>query len=296
MTRGGLALLVAVAVVGCEAVLGFEDHHLAPPVDASAGSAGAAGSASGGSGGAGDAGADVIDAAPETGGDAEAGTRVTDGLSVLYDFEEGSGNKVNDVSGVGSAVNLTIKDPFLTNWIPGGLTINGSTIIKSSGPPNKLLNACKASKQITIEAWIRPANLTQLGPARIVTLSIDTSARNFTLGQETTQFNARLRTPVTGQQGEPPVLTLPGTVTTELTHVVYTRASDGKVTIYLDTVISGSGDVNGDFSNWDTTYELALANEHTLNRVWFGDYFTVAIYCRALSPAEVAQNFAVGPI
>jgi hypothetical protein len=52
--------------------------------------------------------------------------------------------------------------------------------------------------------------------------------------------------------------------------------------------------VDGDFSSWDDTYHLALADEHTEDRAWSGTYHLVAIYSRALTADEVMQNFSVG--
>ena len=56
---------------------------------------------------------------------------------------------------------------------------------------------------MTIEAWIKPANTTQAGPARIVTLSKDPSSRNFTLGQKAGVYEVRFRTTTTSPNGEP---------------------------------------------------------------------------------------------
>jgi len=56
---------------------------------------------------------------------------------------------------------------------------------------------------ITIEVWIKPANTTQAGPARIVTVSKDPGQRNFTLGQKGSAYEVRLRTTSTSPNGEP---------------------------------------------------------------------------------------------
>ena len=48
-----------------------------------------------------------------------------------------------------------------------------------------------------------PGNTAQTGPARIVSLSADTGAQNFTLGQEGSDIEFRLRTPVSGRNGIP---------------------------------------------------------------------------------------------
>ena len=221
--------------------------------------------------------------------------RVTDGLVVLYDFEEGEGTMVHDVSGVGEPLDLTLADPGAAEWVEGGLSITSSTIVQSAAAATKIIDACMASNEITIEAWIVPANTTQSGPARIVTLSASPSVRNFTLGQSSTAYDVRLRTTETSNNGIPSLPSPAGAATTELTHFVYTRAETGQRTIYVDNVEQASGSIGGDFSNWDTGYRFALANELTLDRTWLGEFRLVAIYDRALEPAEVTQNFDAGP-
>ena len=105
-------------------------------------------------------------------------------MQALYTFEEGKGNSVIDVSGVGKPLNLTISDESAISWIPGGLAIDASVILASSDSAAKIIDPSYESHQITIEAWIKPANMTQSGPARIISLSEDTESRNFMLGTE----------------------------------------------------------------------------------------------------------------
>ena len=223
------------------------------------------------------------------------------GPLVLYTFEEGSGTTVNDVSGVGSPLNLTVLDGAATSWVPGALSIDSSTIIQSSVAATKVIDAVTTSNAITIEAWVKPANITQDGPARIVTLSQNTVNRNFTMGQGRSGsdppdvFDLRLRTTTTSNNGMPSITTPSGTATTTLTHVVYTRDASGSAKIYVDAVSQASGTVGGNLSNWNATYELGLANEFTLDRPWLGELHLVAIYDTALSQSQVAQNYAAGP-
>jgi hypothetical protein len=228
------------------------------------------------------------------------GTRVTDGQQVLYTFEEGGGTMVNDVSGVGSPLDLSVGNEAAVSWVPGGLVVNASTVIASAGAATKVIDTCRATDELTIEAWIKPANATQDGPARIVTLSAGLYERNFTLGQglwgsqPSDLYDVRLRTTETDNSGMPSLTTPAGSLTTELSHVVYTRDSSGVARIYIDGVERVSGTVGGDF-NWDESYPLALANELTGDRPWLGEFHLVAIYNRALSQAEVTQNFLAGP-
>ena len=222
------------------------------------------------------------------------------GPLVLYTFEEGSGTTVNDVSGVGSPLNLTVLNGAATSWVPGALSINSSTIVESSGAATKVINAVTASNAITIEAWVKPANITQDGPARIVTLSQNTGNRNFTMGQgrwgsdPPDVFDLRLRTTTTSNNGMPSITTPSGTATTTLTHVVYTRDASGSAKTYVNAVSQASGTVGGNLSNWNATYKLGLANEFTLDRPWLGELHLVAIYDTALSQSQVNQRYAAG--
>jgi RHS repeat-associated protein len=225
----------------------------------------------------------------------EPGTRVTDDLQVLYTLEEGGGTTVQDVSGVGDPLDLTIADEGAVTWISGGLSVHTSTIISSGVAASKVISASKASHEVTLEAWVKPANTTQDGPARIVTLSPDLYNRNFTLGQSANLYNVRLRTTTTGNNGTNPSVSTPaGSLSTDLTHVVYTRDAAGQARVYLDNVEVVSATIGGDLSNWDETYPLALANELTEDRPWLGELHLVAVYSRALDAAEVERNYDAG--
>jgi hypothetical protein len=78
-----------------------------------------------------------------------------------------------------------------------------ATLIASSKPATKVSEAVKQSGAISIEAWITPANTTQAGPARIVTISRDPGVRNITVGQKAGAYEVRLRTTATSANGEP---------------------------------------------------------------------------------------------
>ncbi|MFT5127700.1 MAG: hypothetical protein ACI8W8_001307, partial [Rhodothermales bacterium] len=152
--------------------------------------------------------------------------------------------------------------------------------------------ALRKANALSIEAWLQPANTKQDGPARIVTLSSDTLNRNFTLGQDGKKIDARLRTPQTSENGIPS-LSADG-LSTQLVHVVYTRARDGRTRLFIDGKKRAEGRTGGDFSNWDKNYEFALANELTGDRPWLGTLHMLAIYPRVLAADEVEQHFAAG--
>jgi len=131
-----------------------------------------------------------------------------EGAVALYEFGEGAGDIVRDTSGHGEALDLRIADAGAAEWLPGGgLAVRQSTLIASEGPATKVIEAIRASGAFTLEAWVKPSNTTQAGPARIVTLSRDTGQRNFTLGQAAAAYEVRFRTTSTSPNGEPSVAT-----------------------------------------------------------------------------------------
>ena len=228
--------------------------------------------------------------------------RATSGLVVLYTFDEGGGGVIHDVSGVPPALDLTLANPAAVAWDSGRATFLSPTIASSGGPAAKVFEAATTSNELTVEAWIAPLNTTQNGPARVVTMSADLTNRNFTLGQgltgslPTTLFDFRLRTSSTNANGTPSITTPEGSISTSLMHVVYTRTAAGVARLYIDNTIRGSGSVGGTIAaSWNSSYPLALGNELTQDRPWLGAYQLVAIYGRALSAAEVTQNFTAGP-
>lgn len=222
-----------------------------------------------------------------------ARTRV--GLQAFYDFREAGGGAVRDRSGVGEPIVLFIADPGRAQWGPGWLKVTGETAVQSKEPPEKIVESVRWTGELTVEAWIRPASLDQEGPARIVTLSKNSSQRNFTLGQDRTEIDFRIRTTGTSANGVPSVETEGDELSTELTHVAYTRDQTGRALIYVNGRLTEEGRAGGDVSSWDGTHRLALANEIGGGRPWLGTYYLVAIYNRALLPGEIETHFRAGP-
>jgi hypothetical protein len=221
------------------------------------------------------------------------GGRNNVGVVALYNFREATGNIVYDRSNFGTPLNLTIAHVANTQWITNGLRINNGTIIKSATTAAKIATACQQTNAITMEAWVKPANTTQAGPARIATYSENTIYRNFTLAQEGSGYAARLKTTMTDANGMPQV-NAANSLTTALQHVVYTRDAVGNERVYVNGVLRQSSLRQGNFSNWGTHCHFAIGNEMTLDRAWLGDLHLVAVFNRALSATEVVQNFHAG--
>jgi hypothetical protein len=222
-------------------------------------------------------------------------SRVHDGLVTLYAFAEGRGNVVRDVSGVGLPLDLKGKN---MTWEAGGLALREKARVSSEEPAAKVVEACRRSNELTVEAWVRPARAALDFEGCIVGLSNDVTERNFALvqgdGPEPAVYSFSLRTSATDGGGRPRVLTPKGALEARLAHVAYVRHANGQERLYVNGVERAGKSRSGTFSTWDDTYRFHLGNEATEERPWQGEYRLVAVYARALVPAEVARNFKLG--
>ena len=220
--------------------------------------------------------------------------RITQNQIALYTFESPEEGIVRDRSGFGEPLNLRIDKPQSTLIRNGKMFISSSVLIASDGPATKLIEAIRQTGELTIEIWMKPLDLNQSGPARVVSLSNDTSQRNLTLGQDKGRLDVRLRTSSTDNNGQPSTSGPENSLATKLSHVVFTRNASGDVGLYQDGKRIVSGNVAGDFTNWSHDFRLSIANEISGDRPWLGDLHLVALYNRALSDAEVTQNHFAG--
>ncbi len=197
-------------------------------------------------------------------------------------------NAVNPDTGKPVASKLTRRDAARLDHDSAMVLNGGSCIATNAETP--LLEACRASNALTIEATITPASITQEGPARIVSFSSDPSSRNFTLGQQKDKLIVRLRTPQTGTNGTPPELEV-CSVAANGTHHVMVSYTGGQLVCYLDGAkVLESSKVQGDFSNWSPQH-LVLGDEWNGQRNWSGALEGVAIFSRTLSADEVRREY-----
>ena len=95
--------------------------------------------------------------------------------------------------------------------------------METAGPASYLTDRLKETSRFTLIATAATEDTRQDGPARIVSLSSDTSHRNFTLGQSGSDLVFRLRTQLTGQNGVMPELIVPDVFSTHARrHLVIT--------------------------------------------------------------------------
>lgn len=233
----------------------------------------------------------------------EGQERYATNLIALYEFKEGSGGVARDTSGVEPAANLAIGEG--TTWLSSyGLNVEEGRAIASGVGSAKLYDRIASREhgthQYTVEAWITPSNITQEGPARIVTYSGNTSSRNFTLGQVLYNYDFRNRSinQEVDHNGTPGLQTYDADQDAQprLQHVVITYDLyrgrrihvDGRFTDDIDEVAPGR------LWNWDAGFVLVLGDENTSNRNWEGRIHLVAIYNQALTAAQIEQNYEAG--
>ncbi len=225
--------------------------------------------------------------------------RVTDGLVLLYDFNEASGTIVHDVSGVGTPLDLVILDTSRVRWLSdsnGLQLINPGSAIKSGSSAGKVHTALTATNQFTLETWVSPASLTQEGPVRIITMSEGTQRHqvNFHLGQQGPAASLRVRTICDYRNST--LMRRVFTDTGRPWHVVLTYDGAVERTFVYGAEQETRQSMGGDFSNWDPNYPLLIGNEATLDRPYLGEIFLVSLYDRALSNAEIQRNFSAGAL
>jgi hypothetical protein len=153
-----------------------------------------------------------------------------------------------------------------------------------------LLAECQRTNELTIEAVISSDTLDQTGPARIITFSSSTGARNFTLGQSGGKLVLRVRTPRTGGNGTNHEFTLGDIQVGKPQHVIATYRR-GALRAYLDGERVFAADEDwGDFSNWEPQ-RLVFGDEVGGDRDWSGSLEGVAIYARFMPERDAVEHY-----
>lgn len=228
---------------------------------------------------------------------ASTGGRHESNVIAKYQFKAGSGFTAFDTSGVNPALDLTISGDV--EWIGGwGIRINDGKAQGSTSASAKLHDLITATGEYSIEAWVAPANVTQEGPAGIVSYSGGTVIRNFTLGQTLYNYNFLNRGATTDANGNPALSTADAAEVLQATlqHVVVTFDPVNGRRIYVNGEFTGDADAasGSALTDWDDTFALVLGNEVSSDRLWRGVFRLVAIHNRVLTDQQIQDNFNVG--
>lgn len=228
---------------------------------------------------------------------ASGGSRYESSMIALYEFKTGEGNVAYDTSGVEPALNLTLSGNY--GWVGGwGVEFNGGKAQGTTNASRKLHNLIRATGEYSIEAWTVPGNVVQEGPARIVSYSGGTGARNFTMGQTRYNYDFLHRSSTTGGNGDPALSTADADQRLQATlqHVVMTFDPANGRRIYVNGAYTEDLDPvsGGTLADWDDSFAFVLGNEASGDRPWSGALRLVAVHNRALTEEQILQNFAAG--
>ncbi len=228
---------------------------------------------------------------------ASSGGRVETNVIALYEFKVGSGLTAFDTSGIDPAINLTLQGDV--EWVGSwGVRINDGKAQGLSGASSKLYDLITATGEYSIEAWVVPDNVTQEGPARIVSYSGGDDIRNFTLGQTLYNYDFLNRSDVTDQNGAPALSTADADEVLQATlqHVVATYDPVNGRKLYVNGELVADADPlgGGSLNDWDNSFVLVLGNEASNTQLWKGTLRLVAIHNRALSQEDIQANFDAG--
>ncbi len=232
---------------------------------------------------------------------ASGGSRHEANVIALYEFKQGSGNTIYDVSGISPSLHLQLSgtEGVDYKWVGGwGVDFVNSKAQGTTSDSKKLSDFIKASGEYSIEAWMVPANVNQEGPARIISYSAGTNDRNFTLGQTLYNYDFLNRSSSTDANGEPALSSADADEDLQATeqHVVITYDPVNGRSIFVNGVFTDDLDDQqpGNLNDWDETFAFILANEVTNDHPWQGKLRLVAVHNRALSLAQIQKNFKAG--
>jgi hypothetical protein len=214
-----------------------------------------------------------------------------------YEFETGTGSVAYDTSGIDPAADLTLSGNY--QWAGGwGVTFGaGGKAQATTSSSSKLYSLIQATGEFSIEAWVSPA-LVAANNSYMVSYSGGDTTRNFTLGQTNQDYDFMMRSSNSNLNGTPQLQTPDAALLLQasLQHVVMTYDPVNGRQIYVNGVNAGVPDPQkgGTISNWDNTFALVLGNEVSGDDSWQGLIKFVAIHSRALTAAQVLQNYNAG--
>jgi len=214
-----------------------------------------------------------------------------------YEFQTGTGYVAYDTSGVDPSADLTITGNV--TWAGGwGLTFGaGGKAQATTAGSAKLYNLIQATGEFSLEAWVAPA-LVAAKNSYMVSYSGGDKTRNFTLAQTNQDYDFLLRSSNSDLNGMPQLNTPDASLALQATlqHVVLTYDPVNGRQIYINGVNQNLADPQkgGTISNWDSTFAFVLGNEVSGDDSWQGLIKFVAIHSRAMTSAQILQNYNAG--
>jgi hypothetical protein len=228
--------------------------------------------------------------------------RISDNLLAYYNFNNIDHNTIQDLSDYSYPLNLNITNPEYTSLNQKStLCIESPTLLYSDTLATKIVKACKASQEITVELWLCASDLNYM-PATIISLSKSTENVGFEIRQnsynvndKTIEYQALLQSESTFADGMPSLnqdIIYNGN---NLNHFVFTHNKTGTEQIYINSILVGQGFKAPSLASWDNNYNLIIGNNQDGTHPFLGSYYLCAIYSDALTDDKIKTNYLAGP-
>src|SRR5580704_10135914 len=225
---------------------------------------------------------------------------VSKGLTMTQGTVASGANRYDaDTSGIDPAADLTLTGHYQYDGSWGVIFLAGGGKAQATVQASSKLNTLiQATGEFSIEAWVTPA-VVATNLSDIVSYSGGDTLRNFTLAQTNQDYDFQLRSSnSTGLNGMPQTQTPDATMALQaaLQHVVLTYDPINGRQIFVNGVNQNIADPQkgGTISNWDSTFALVLGSEVSGDNAFQGEVKFLAIHQRALTAAQVMQNFNAG--
>ena len=152
----------------------------------------------------------------------------------------------------------------------GSIRFSSPGLAQTTSPPTWLDRAIQLDS-FKIRLRVRASSPAQFGPARVFTLSPNTSLRNVTIAQDASDLVVRLRTPETSPNGMP-AYAVPGVFESADWREIELAVQPAAMTLTVDgqEVLAELLPENP-LASWDRSYRVGLGNELTGDRPWLGE-------------------------
>ncbi|MEM7681018.1 MAG: LamG domain-containing protein [Planctomycetota bacterium] len=202
---------------------------------------------------------------------------------------------VEDTSGVGVALDLTIDEPDKVSWVSGGgidIASPGVAIVEAGQAGGKLDALLDASDTFTLVATVRPSTLT--GDARVVSLQEADNDRSMGLGRSGSSAQGWARTSGTGGSGT--TASASAAVSSGVDQQMVVTYDGAELRLYVDGVKLDTQEVTGTFSPWPSDGQFALASDADGTQAFLGRMTRVAVYDTPATDNDVRALAGLPPL
>jgi len=234
---------------------------------------------------------------------ASGGKRHETDQFAIWEFKTGSGLTAFDTSGIDPSIHLSLIGSV--NWVGGyGLEFTGGRAQADTIASDKLYTYIRSTGEYALEAWVIPSNVSQEN-TNIISYSGGSALRNFTLSQTLYDYEAYNRI----ESVQPQALNGVPFLSSGQNDLEIAQASLQHVVVNYDPFAGRSIYVNGELvpdlvdpagadtsivNAWVEGFAFVLGGEIGGSRSWRGQVKMVAMHNRALTPAQIQQNFDAG--